>query len=219
MIEFSLSASALSNETKTITYRPWKKMDHARFSQDIHDTLKTYPETKNLAEKITVYDKVLREKADEYSPLLTKEIKIKSTAPWFDSEYQTLRRKRRKAEKKYQKSRSVEDKQEYIKLRKETTKLAKDKKTNAIKKKLEEGSSKALYQVVNNLTDNEKSNVLPKARSDEELANNFLKYFQEKIEKIRAKFPPQEIKRKGRTKPGIKPLSTFSPTTAEDRGR
>ena len=73
-----------------------------------------------------------------------------------------------------------------------------------------------MYQVVNNLTDNEKSNVLPTARSDEELANNFFKYFQEKIEKIRAKFPPQEIKRKGRTKPGIKPLSTFSPTTAEE---
>ena len=216
LIEFSISARALSSETKTITYRPWKKMDHARFSQDINDTLKSYPETQNLAEKITIYDKVLKEKADQYSPLITKVIKVKSTAPWFDSEYQTLRRKRRKAEKKYKKSRSAEDKDEYIKLRKDTTELAKDKKTNAIKKKIEEGSSKALYQVVNKLTDNEKSNVLPTARSDEELANNFLKYFQEKIEKIRAKFPPQEVKRKGRTKPGVKQLSTFSPTTAEE---
>ena len=41
--------------------------------------------------------------------------------------------------------------QDYVKLRKETTDLAKDKKTNAIKKKIEEGSSKALYQVYQRL--------------------------------------------------------------------
>ena len=190
-------------------------MDHAQLSQDINDSFKCFPETQSMAEKVTNYDKVLREKADEYSPLITKEIRIKSTSPWFDSEYQSLRRKRSKGEK-YQKSKSVEDKNEYVKLRKETTDLAKDKKINSVKKKIEEGSSKALYQVVNNLTDNTKTNVLPTARSDDELANSFLKYFQEKIEKIKSKFPPQEIKRKGRTKPGIKLLSIFCPTSAEE---
>ena len=104
----------------------------------------------------------------------------------------------------------------FIRLRRETTKLANDKKMNLIKQKIDEGSSKVLYQVVNNLTDNEKARVLPTAKSDEELANNFLNFFQEKIEKIGSKFPPQESKKKARINPGIKKLTNFSPTTEEE---
>lgn len=216
LIEFSVNVSASSNQTKTITYRPWKKMDHKSFGLDIQATLRRYPETKDMSEKITVYNKVLKEKFDEYAPLTTKVIKVKPAAPWFDSEYQTLRRKRRKAEKRHQRTKTDQDKNEYTKLRKETTKVAKDKKVNLIKKKIEEGTSKTLFQVVNNLTDNAKSNVLPTAKSDKELADNFLHFFQDKIEKIRAKFPPQEVKKKARTKPGIHLLSTFAPTNEEE---
>ena len=156
LIEFSVNVSASSNLTKSITYRPWRKMDHVLFCKDVQETLKSYPETKDMSEKITVYNKVLREKFDKYSPLTTKVIRVKPAAPWFDSEYQNLRRKRRKAEKMYRKTKTEQDKNEYIKLRKETTKVAKDKKVNLIKKMIEEGTSKTLYQVVNNLTDNEK---------------------------------------------------------------
>ena len=125
LIEFDVNVAASSSLTKAITYRPWKKMDHALFCQEIQETLMSYPDTKNMAEKITVYNKVLREKFDKYSPLTTKVIKVKPAAPWFDSEYQTLRRKRRKAEKTYRKTKSDLNKNQYIQLRKETTKVAK----------------------------------------------------------------------------------------------
>ena len=216
LIDFSVQVQASSNLTKTITYRPWKKMDHTLFCQEIKEALMNCPETRNMAEKVTTYNKILREKADEHSPLITKVIKIKPTAPWFDSEYEALRRRRRKAEKTYRKTKSDQDKEEFIRLRRETTKVANDKKMNLIKQKIDEGSSKVLYQVVNNLTDNEKARVLPTAKSDEELANNFLNFFQEKIEKIRSKFPPQEPKKKARINPGIKKLTNFSPTTEEE---
>ena len=68
--------------------------------------------------------------------MTTKVIRVKPEAPWFDSEYQNLRRKRRKAEKIFRKTKTEQDKNEYIKLRKETTKVAKDKKINLIKKRL-----------------------------------------------------------------------------------
>ena len=88
-------------------------MDHVLFGQDVQETLKSYPETKDMSEKITVYNKVLREKFDKYSPLTTKVIRVKPAAPWFDSEYLTLRRKRRKAEKMYRKTKTDQDKNEY----------------------------------------------------------------------------------------------------------
>ena len=62
LIEFSVNVSASSNLTKTITYRPWRKMDNVSFCQDVQETLKSYPETKDMSEKITIYNKVLREK-------------------------------------------------------------------------------------------------------------------------------------------------------------
>ena len=64
---------------------------------------------------------------DSHAPVKTKTIKIPK-APWFDVEYKNLRKKRRKAEKKYRKSFSEQDKQVYIDLRKQTTDLAYSKK-------------------------------------------------------------------------------------------
>ena len=216
LVEFGVNVSASLNITKTISYRPWRKMDNTLFSQEIKEALSSCPETISMAEKITMYNNVLEEKANKFAPLLTIEIKVKPNAPWFDSEYEELRRKRRKAEKRYRKSKSEQDKKEFIMLRKETIEMAKDKKKNQIKKKIEEGSSKALYQVVNNLTDNEKARVLPTASSDKELANTFLDYFQKKIEKIRAKFPPQHIRREACVNQNIQQLSVFTPTTEEE---
>ena len=216
LIEFDVRVSASTNLTKTITYRPWKNVDHTLFSQEIKEALINSPETSDMSEKVTNYNMVLREKADKFAPCLTKVIKVKPLAPWFDGEYETQRRKRRKAEKKYRRTRSDHDKNEFKRWRKITTELAKEKKIHVIKKKIEEGSSKALYQVVNDLTDNEKARVLPTAKSDDELANNFLHFFQQKIEKIRSKFPAPGVKEEVRVNPNIQQLSTFAPTTEEE---
>ena len=70
--------------------------------------------------------------------------------------------------------------------------------------------------MVNNLTDNKKERVLPTAKTDEELANKFLHYFQQKIEKIRSKFPPQEEQKRASINPNIQLLSTFRPTNEEE---
>ena len=181
------------------------------------DALLSLPETQDMGEKLSGYNRILREKADEFAPIKTKEIKIKPNAPWFDSEYKTLRRKRRKAEKKYKKTKTLQDKNEYIKLRKETTEMAKSKKISSIAQKIEKGTSRSLYQVVNNLTDSRKASVLPSAKSDEELANSFLDFFNQKIEQIRSKFPPQEAPRKNNRIPtGVNLLSRFAPITKEE---
>ena len=119
-------------------------------------------------------------------------------------------------EKRYHRTGKEEDKDEFKRLRSESTKLAKVKKINLIRKKIEEGSSKALYQVVNNLTDNEKERVLPTAKTDEDLANKFLQYFQQKIEKIRSKFTSQGEEKEANLNPNIQQLSSFRPTTEEE---
>ena len=163
------------------------------------------------------YNSVISDLLDKHAPIKTKEIKVVTTAPWFDEEYISLRKRRRKAEKKFRKSQSQNDKNEFINLRKQTTGVAKNKKQSYVTKKLSEGSSKTLYSVVNNLIDNNKEVVLPSANSDKELADSFLQFFKQKIEKIRAKFPVGRTNNESvHSNSNIQVLSTFEPTTADE---
>ena len=218
LIDFGVSVSAMSNLSKTITYRAWRNIDSELFAREIMEALDKSPKTKDMAEMVSVYNETLKETYNKFAPLQSKVIEVRPSAPWFDSEYKSLRRKRRKAEKKYRRTKCDEDKEEFVKLRKETTKLARNKKISRISKKIEEGSSKTLYQVVNDLTDNVQEKVLPTAKSDEELANNFLNFFQQKIQKIRSKFPEKTPKASAgeRVNSKIQLLSSFRPTTEDE---
>ena len=109
-------------------------------------------------------------------------------ATWFDGEYKNIRKLRRKAEKKFKKSGVPRDRDDYIKLRKETTELAYIKKEYYKQKLDSANSSKTLYSFVNQLLDNKRETVLPTAKSNKELADSFIKYFCDKITTIRAKF-------------------------------
>ena len=58
--------------------------------------------------------------------------------------------------------------------------------------------------------------VLPHAESDQVLANNFLTFFREKIEKIRASFGPVSEKKCADPCPNITKMSVFEPATLEE---
>ena len=68
---------------------------------------------------------------------------------------------------------------------------------------------------INQLLDNEQEEVLPEAESNEELANRFLKYFTDKIEKIRSSFP-KETPASGRMPPPTGKLTEFDLSTEEE---
>ena len=101
LIDFEASVSAVSNLSKTITYRPWRDIDTEQFALEIKRTLDEHSQTDNMGERVLAYNTVLRKTYEKLAPLQSKVITVKPSAPWFDSQYKTLRRKRRKAEKNY----------------------------------------------------------------------------------------------------------------------
>ena len=219
LIEFNISASADSCSTKLITYRDTKNIDSSAFKEELTVKLQGRKETMDMAEKMSEYNSIVSEMLDKYAPIKRKEIKIIPAAPWFDSEYRSLRRQRRKAERKYRKTKLEVDRQMYVELRKSTIEVAKEKKKSFVSEKISQDSTKSLYSMVNRLTDNTKENVLPTTEeSDEHLANKFLQFFKQKIEKIRAKFPPGKSASKEMLVPNsnIVQLAEFSPTTEEE---
>ena len=217
LIDFKVNVDAINVSTKTITYRNLKNIDGESFCNEITQRYQASPATNDLKTKVDNYNMILEDVLNKHAPLKTKEIKLVNNSPWFDEEYVALRKQRRKAEKRFHKSGKLADKKEFIGLRKQTTELAKNKKISYVSRKLEQGTSKTLYSVVNQLIDNNKEVVLPSAESDVELAEGFLCYFKEKIDKIRSKFPTQVMDNEILTPDAnIKILSTFRPTDEEE---
>ena len=190
MVSFDLEAAVLQHETKTITYRNLKSVNCEQFSRDLQLKLQSC-NAESFGERIHYYNSTVRNLVQEVAPLQTKTIKVVPNASWFDSEYKQLRRERRKAEKKFKRTKLQSDRDTFVALRKQTTTLAYQKKRDYCTKKIEEcHSTKALFGCVDELLDRKKPLVLPAHDSKLELATRFNKYFKDKISDIRKAFPP-----------------------------
>ena len=216
LLGFSVDCAATANYYKTITFR--KKVNAEEFGERLSTALETLAVGDNFGEAVTAYNSSMSELVKELAPEVTKTVKIVDEAPWFDTEYQTLKRERRKDERKAKKSKDPMDVEAFQDLRKKTTTMAKGKKQNHYISEIENAKNKPakLFKVVNSLMDKEQRSVLPTSTSDKELANDFIQYFQSKIVKIRETFTSQATSDTSTRLPGIKEFSTFQPVTEEE---
>ena len=199
-----------------ITYRNLKAVDYEKFSAEGIEKFQ-HLETCSFGDKILEYNKFLKEMLEDYAPQQNKTIKVVPNAPWFDTEYKELRKRRRKAEKQFKRSKSIADKECFVALRKQTTELAALKKRTHCTQKIQEcNGSKALFNCVNILLDQKKPSILPAHDSKVELASRFNKYFKDKISDIRKSFPPYQSVSDDKGSFTGTVLDTFEPATEEE---
>ena len=189
-------------------------MEH--FNKEVTARLSSLPLSDNLHTKVQNYNRTLKQLVDEMAPVKSKVVKIAPNSPWFDEEYCNIQKLRKKAEKKYRKSGLTVDKKCYIALRKEAINLSHEKKKDHISKRLEANSGRSLYVVLNELTDKTKETILPTAKSDRALADDFLIYFKEKIERIREKFTHTQTSPTLLSNENLVKMSTFEPATLDE---
>ena len=172
LVEFDVAVTPNKKGYKTIYYRNLKAIDSERFQQDISSKL-NISGTATLTQNTKNYNDVLSSVLNDHAPTKSKTIKILPNAPWFDCEYEHLRKLRRRAEKAYRRSGLDADKEAYRKLHKQTTNLAYAKKRKYYVDKREESSnSKIMFSAINKLLDKKKQETsLPEAKSDRELAD------------------------------------------------
>ena len=216
LVNFVANVEKKVQQMKVIKCRPTKAVDMEKFCEDVTEKLGALPPTNDLGSRVRSYNEVLRGLVDDYSPMRTMKIKAVSGAPWFDKDYVDIRKERRRAEQRYRRSGQDEDKKKYIALRKQAIRTAIDKKKGYVREKLERDQGKTLYSVVNQLVDKEKEVILPNTTSDKELANKFLVYFKEKIEKIRSSFTLLPETQSVGVNPNIVKLTEFEPATLEE---
>ena len=216
LIEFSLNVIPESKTQKTITYRNTKNIDIDKFQSEFSQAFKVQP-TSLFKHNIESYNRTLENLVQKHAPIKSRNVKIVAESPWFDCEYESLRKRRRKAEKEYRKSGLEIHKQNYINLRKQTTKLASKKKKDYYSSKLQTGGNKITYSTVNKLLDNRPEVVLPESNGNEELANDFMKFFVDKIKKLREQFDAEtDVLNLVSTANLHQNLSEFEPATIDE---
>ena len=105
---------------------------------------------------------------------------------WIDSEFRVARAERRKLEKRWQRSKSEQDHQQYIAQRNICAKLSISKQQRFFSNIVETASDKqkSLFKVVNQVLDKKADRVLPAHEDPKALANEFNHYYIDKIEKL-----------------------------------
>ena len=151
-VEFTVGISPIKTEYMTVTYRDTKSLNNMQFCTEIKEGYESIPIC-NMQDKVTSCHTLTSKVINTHAPLKTDQIKVVPDAPWFDFECKALRRRRRKAERRHRKTGWVEHKNEFVKLRNQTTALAFDKKKTYYVRKIDEcnGNSKSLFACVNQL--------------------------------------------------------------------
>ena len=214
----NLSFALVGKYFKSLEYRNIKNMDSDSFSEGLASIVdKGMDASDSSFEKAaTDFSHASMSLLDEYAPIIKKKVAVVDSAPWFDSEYRNLRKRRRKAESKWKSTKSQEDKIVYKEICSETTALALTKKKEYFSKVItnSNGNARTLYSMVDKELDRKQSKILPDTEDIAELTTKFNEFFVDKIDKIR--------KNMDRNKPlsesddSINELSEFEPTTIDE---
>jgi len=171
---------------KTLTYRKLRDINFAELSVDIEQSSLCHDPSKNLSDLAVQFDAVLLELLDSHAPLVTKTVTVRSTAPWFSDELRQAKQEKRKAERKYLKSHLEVDKQIYKEHCKSYKMLLDNAKKDYHKSSILESGTRDLFRTVNSLSNPNSERSLPSHDSEEELAERFADYFEQKINTIRS---------------------------------
>ena len=94
---------------KQISYRKIKSIDTESFTNDLQKSALCQHSPDSLNELVNLYNTTLFNTLDAHAPVITKTIKSRPLVPWYSAEIKEARRERRKAERKWRRTRCGSD--------------------------------------------------------------------------------------------------------------
>ena len=215
----SLPAASQEHKTCYSSFRKLKGVDIETFRHDLSHAYNQMDfSNMSFSEMYGKYAEVSQSIVHKHCPLQTK--KLRSTdAKWMDTEYKACRALRRKYERRWKKSKTEQDRMNWIAQKRSCTQLSLSKQTLYYTKLVADSSNsqKSLFKVANQLLDKENKKVLPMYTDPKKLANDFNQYFIEKVNKIRRCIPVVETTPSYCSQPfNGEYLTFFLPTTEQE---
>jgi len=169
----------------TSTSREFGKIDHKLLTDLLYERFHDFPRSDDPNFLTEQYENITLSVLDVVCPIITKERIVRHKLAWYNHTIHCARRVRRQLERKWKKSRSVEDQEAFTAQKVHVCTLINVAKTEYFSNKFTNANVKEMYATINGLL-NKPAKILPVSDSNIDLANRFMNFFKNKIEKIRA---------------------------------
>ena len=191
LITCSLPSTCRDTSAPSRVVRAWRKIDRSAFLQAIRDSsLSRTPSSLRTAEELFVeYDTILRSIADQLAPAHQIRSRVRPHAPWFDAECRATRRDCWMLERRYRELKSDADRSAFFAAACHKHALFADKKNRYWTEQIaeEHGRPRKLWRSMTKILrllrrDDPSTSATVQAN----MANNFIKFFAEKVKSVRA---------------------------------
>ena len=134
-------------------------------------------------ESAALFDNTLRSLLDRHAPVKQRNITIRPCVPWMNDEIILAKRQRRKAERKWRASKAHIDLLSYRTMRNRVTLLSNKARSDYYTNFIIENSTdqRRLFRASKSLLNLLKGSGLPLSTNDYQMANDFGKFFAQKI--------------------------------------
>lgn len=191
----TLHSAKPSLAIKTVTYRKWKSVDINALEADLAmSELYTNPPD-HLDELVSCYHNTLQVAMDTHAPERTKTIVVRPRVPWYNDKIRQAKRARRRAEKKWRRTKSQEDLAFFKVKRNAVNNLLNDARRKFYADFIKENScdQRKLFRASKRLFNKPRDDGLPPNLHAPTFANDIGKYFVVKAETIKHKIDAARV--------------------------
>ena len=198
LILCDLSLNRPQRPRRSVTYRQLNHIDHPTLMTDIRASSLCNPSDNTedgsataLAER---FNSVMVALLDEHAPLRTTVIPDRDHAEWYNNEIRFAKQERRRLERRWRQTGLEPHKEAYIKQKNEVEHLSRNAKSDFYRDIIEEnsGNPRKMFNTTSKLLGKKQSPALPSEKNDQELAQEFVIFFSDKIRKIRENIDSQD---------------------------
>ena len=190
LIVCSLALTRPPPPMRLVTSRNLKAVNPADLQADVKavaEFARELPADLDLDSIVQVYNNGLQQALDRHAPVVTRRVRDRSSAPWMSDDVRELRRRRRRAERKWRKTHLTVHRQIFTNARDAVSVGVQAAKRQFYNEQIDSAasSSKQLFSVTNELLGKTKSKVLPTNIPRKDLPQSFCDFFAGKIFRIR----------------------------------
>ena len=172
---------------RRVSYRKLHSVNVVSLNEDLATSELCQNSSDDLQELVSSYNNTLMAALDKHAPLMTRTIVQRPRVPWFIQEIREAKRQRRKAEKRWRKSRLESDLAAFKAKHNFTTRLMNKARGEFYSNFIDEnsGDQKKLFRASQRLFKRTMDDGLPPNLDSKTFSNDLGKFFVQKIDTIR----------------------------------
>ncbi len=170
---------------KRVICRSLRKIKTEDFNNDIKTSMDALSKVNDMDVLANRFRDALAKTLNDHAPLTERSIILRPHAPWYTDSLRAEKQERRRRERKWQKTGLTVDKHSYQEQCDNYNNLLAKTKTDYHSNEVAESCQRDLFRVVDKLCSPKVTKSLPAHENPKDLANSFVKFFSDKITRLR----------------------------------